>query len=62
MTQQDFGGNEQTYVADEPFEENKFSLQLLHAQSQLILTHLALLQVLKNTHTHTHSMRLWPEC
>lgn len=54
--------SEQTYVTDESFIEDEFSLQLLHPQSQLILTHLALLQVLKNTHTtssyvlnHQHS-------
>lgn len=41
--------SEQTHVADESFKENEFSLQLLDPQSQLVLTHLALLQVLKHT-------------
>lgn len=46
--------SEQTYIADESFKEDEFCLQLLHPQSQLILTHLALLQVLKNTHTSSY--------
>lgn len=55
MVRKKLNSSEQTYVTDKSFKENKFSLQLLHPQSQLILTHLALLQVLK-THTHTEVM------
>lgn len=38
----------QTYAADEPLEQNQICLQLLDSKSQLVLTHLALLQVLQN--------------
>jgi len=41
---------EQTYVADQSFEENKICLELLYPESQLILTHFTFLQILQNTH------------
>ena len=41
-----------THIAHEAFEQDQLCLQLFDPEGQLILTHLALLEVL---HTHTHT-------